>query len=304
MPPYSGWLCGCILSLLGAVDAVRGEQAGRRADARSPGAAGTPAVRRGGAGRWADAPPPRGAPLRGDGTSITGHCVRSSRGFKLQRGAPRLRPHLRRAPAPPPPATRPGRAAQRLGVVGGVLAHSPDPPPTLRPPSYGQAEAASVERCVFDLRASCRENESGDPLFATRVPGPHLEHNALATWRVKIIAASPTVTLPSAPHGTARSPLEQPPPPPPREPHRSPCSLAPPEQTGRADASTARSAARRCWPARSSVAAATPRAPSTCPSAWLSRSKCGRMSSRWPTACAPRSRRRRSLGSCVRSGST
>ena len=109
-------------------------------------------------------------------------------------------PPIARAPAPPPPATRPGRAAQRLGVVGGVLAHSPDPPPTLRPPSYGQAEAASVERCVFDLRASCRENESGDPLFATRVPGPHLEHNALATWREDVAIAPPTVTLPSAPH--------------------------------------------------------------------------------------------------------
>ena len=67
---YAGASC---LSL-GAVDAVRGERAGRRADARSPGAAGTLAGRRG-AGRWADAPPPRGAPLRGDGTSITGHCV-------------------------------------------------------------------------------------------------------------------------------------------------------------------------------------------------------------------------------------
>ena len=43
--------------LLRAVVATRGERAGRRADARSPGAAGTPAVRRGGAGRWADAPP-------------------------------------------------------------------------------------------------------------------------------------------------------------------------------------------------------------------------------------------------------
>jgi len=118
---------------------------------------------------------------------------------KTQR-APRFAPPIARAPAPPPPATRPGRAAQRLGVVGGVLAHSPDPPPTLRPPSYGQAEAASVERCVFDLRASCRENESGDPLFATRVPGPHLEHNALATWREDVAIAPPTVTLPSAPH--------------------------------------------------------------------------------------------------------
>ena len=103
-------------------------------------------------------------------------------------------PHIARAPAPPPPATRPGRAAQRLGVVGGVLAHSPDPPPTLRPPSYGQAEAASVERCVFDLRASCRENESDTTMLSTRFPGPHLEYNALATWRVKITAAGPAIS--------------------------------------------------------------------------------------------------------------
>ena len=70
MPPYravAANYAGASCLALGAVDAVRGERAGRRADARSPGAAGTLAGRRG-AGRWADAPPPRGVvPLRGDG---------------------------------------------------------------------------------------------------------------------------------------------------------------------------------------------------------------------------------------------